>query len=74
MNSREWLDRHERLHKETLEAWVEWAQNAKISESVLQWVKDNPQVLQDTTTTTTNPYIFPLSVTDYIINEKLNKE
>ncbi len=45
------------MKKETLEAWVEWAQNDKISEAVLQWVQDNPQVLQDTTDNT-NPYIY----------------
>ena len=38
------------MKKPTLQEWVEWAQTAKISEAVLQWVKDNPQVLQDTTT------------------------
>ena len=35
--------------KATLQEWLEWAQTAKISEAVLQWVKDNPQVLQDIT-------------------------
>ena len=45
------------MKKPTLQEWLEWAQTAKISEAVLQWVKDNPQVLQDTTQEH-NPYIY----------------
>ena len=43
--------------KATLQEWLDWAQNAKVSESVLQWVTDNPQVLQDTTQEH-NPYTY----------------
>jgi hypothetical protein len=46
------------MKKETLEAWVEWAQNAKISEAVLQWVQDNPDALGVKSTDNTNPYIY----------------
>jgi hypothetical protein len=45
------------MKKPTIQEWVEWAQNAKFSEPILIWVKDNPQVFPDTTQEH-NPYIY----------------
>ena len=38
--------------------WLEWAVNAKIDDSVLQWVKDNPDALGTELTDGANPYIY----------------
>jgi hypothetical protein len=55
----EWLEYHaERMREKTLEAWHEWAVNAKIGDSVLQWVKDNPDALGVESTDDANPYIY----------------
>jgi hypothetical protein len=71
----EWLEQHERMHEKAREAWHEWAQHNQISRDVVQYVQDNPDVLEDVKPTDgANPYIFPQSALDYIINEKLHKE
>lgn len=54
MTTRELLDR-----KPTPEEWDEWIQTAEISEAVLTWVENNPNVLDYLETTQDHdPYIY----------------
>lgn len=49
------------LGKPTLEEWLKWAEDMQIQESVMQWVQDNPQILQEIDTPKGfNPYVYPL--------------
>jgi hypothetical protein len=49
------------MSKPTLEEWLKWAEDMRIQESVVQWVQDNPQVLQAFDTPEGfSPYVYPL--------------
>lgn len=49
------------MSKPTLEEWLKWAEDMRIQESVVQWVQDNPQVLQEIDTPEgVSPYVYPL--------------
>ena len=45
--------------KPTLQEWLKWAEDMQIQESMMQWVQDNPQVLQEIDIPKGfNPYVF----------------
>jgi hypothetical protein len=66
MNKQEWRKQNERQLEKTLKAWHEWAQHNQISEEVVQFVQDNPDVFAGVETTAEdNPtYSTPKGVRD----------